>query len=298
MLKKLLILLSGIILSFMTVYADDMEVQNNKELTTFVVDMTGDTCLLADVEIPTTHYYMSDDLVKTKIEVGDILTGYGKLSPQEDYPPYVISYDFQVLSGQKVSDEEMAIAKESAPGGMLLSELMEKWGSILYEYSDRIPDENDDIKYIDEDELNRTIEFYKLRGDENPEELALTYVAENQALYIEAIDKGLEVTDLEILLYLDEIKSQLENANNGQEYKRMIEQFPSEEAYWTYQFEISKKSILVDAYLEQRGKELVTNNILDIYSPDFQDKWAEELKIIKDELVEKHFPGNLMDYVK
>lgn len=32
--------------------------------------------------------------------------------------------------------------------------------------------------------------------------------------------------------------------------------------------------MLVDAYIEQGGTELINQNIFDIYSPDFQHKWA------------------------
>ena len=56
--------------------------------------------------------------------------------------------------------------------------------------------------------------------------------------------------------------------------------------------------MLVDKYLEERGRELISQNILDIHSTFFQEEWALELQKIKDNLVEKYFSGDLMDYVK
>ena len=83
-----------------------------------------------------------------------------------------------------------------------------------------------------------------------------------------------------------------------EQYKIIKEQFPSDEDYWKYQFVKNRKSMLVDKYLEERGRELISQNILDIHSTFFQEEWALELQKIKDNLVEKYFSGDLMDYVK
>ena len=246
---------------------------------------------------PTSLYHMSDELIKDKLDVGTVLIGHGRLSANENYPPQVVYYDYKVCSDQSASEENIHLAMESSTG-LLLREMLEDWGEVLYEYSNEITEETSNVNYIDEDELNRTIEFYKLRGDKNPEELALTYVAENQALYLEAVNHGVEVTDEEVLVQLAVLKEQLENNANNQEYKIIKEQFPSDEDYWKYQFVIKRKSMLVDKYLEERGRELISQNILDIHSTFFQEEWALELQKIKDNLVEKYFSGDLMDYVK
>lgn len=269
----------------------------NVELNTFVVETSDTTYLLADMNDPTSLYHMSNELAKDKLDVGNVLTGYGRLSTNENYPPQVVYYDYNVCSDQRASEEDIHLAMENSQG-LLLKEMLEDWGEVLYEYSNEITEETSNVNYIDEDELNRTIEFYKLRGDENPEELALTYVAENQALYLEAVNHGVEVTDEEVLVHLAVLKEQLENSANNQEYKIIKEQFPSDEDYWKYQFVINRKSMLVDKYLEERGRELISQNILDLHSAYFQEEWALELQKIKDNLVEKYFSGNLMDYVK
>lgn len=148
---------------------------------------------------------------------------------------------------------------------------------------------DNNLYIIDEEELARATKFYELRGDSNPEELAYNYVMEQQALYIEAIENGFQVTDSEVWNYLDVLKIQLENANNSEDYRTIKSGFDSEADYWNFQFSVYKKSLPIKKYVTMRARDFANSKGVNVSSPEFQEIWNAELINITSNAVQKHF---------
>ena len=78
-----------------------------------------------------------------------------------------------------------------------------------------IAEEGKDI-LIATDEIDKAEEFYKINGndEEVAKEKAKSYVEGQNALYIEAIKKGYDVTDKELDQYIAELKETVSTAEN------------------------------------------------------------------------------------
>ena len=78
-----------------------------------------------------------------------------------------------------------------------------------------IAEEGKDI-LIATDEIDKAEEFYKIKGndEEVAKEKAKSYVEGQNALYIEAIKKGYDVTDKELDQYIAELKETVSTAEN------------------------------------------------------------------------------------
>ena len=86
----------------------------------------------------------------------------------------------------------------------------------------------------------------KYHPDKNPddkeaEEAAIEYMKEFNAMYIEAVQNGFDVTEDEVENYIEQLKITIRDAENSDEIEKVISQFDSEEEYWEYQKLVYKK---------------------------------------------------------
>lgn len=136
---------------------------------------------------------------------------------------------------------------------------------------------------ITEAEINQYTVFYELQGEENPEEKALSYAKERNALYVKAMENGYDVTDEEVYAYLDELKAMLQKDNNQEMYQSAMEGFLSEDDYWAYEFAVYKVDLPIQKY-NAAMKETYREKS-NLSEEEFEKAWSEEFEQMKEEAV-------------
>ena len=136
---------------------------------------------------------------------------------------------------------------------------------------------------ISKAEIQQYMDFYLNDGKDEKEayQLAVKDAKERNALYVAAIQNGYDVTDEEIHTWLSELRNILENDTSGV-YQAALEGFDSEEAYWTYEFEVYRIDLPIQNYVsamqfDLNGASETTNN----------DTEANSFEAFKHELAEK-----------
>ena len=128
------------------------------------------------------------------------------------------------------------------------------WGNLLNSNSRAAQPETIYAQGIQSAIMNKDIEqaknFYVLSGmDENTaQKQAVDYVMKRDALYQAAIENGYEVTDQEVWDYIEELKVIISQADNREDALNVMKQFPSEEAYWEYEFTVYKINLPIHLF--------------------------------------------------
>lgn len=110
---------------------------------------------------------------------------------------------------------------------------------------------------------------------------------EQNALYVEAVKNGFDVTDEEVKAYIEELKESIENSENKDEVMGVINAFDSEEAYWEYEFEVYKKLLPIQKYVKSLEKEYIDKHMDESKNQDVLESWDKEFEKVKEELVEE-----------
>ena len=146
---------------------------------------------------------------------------------------------------------------------------------------------------ITEDDIDQATDFYVAAGydDSTAREMAITYMLERDALYQKAISEGYEVTDEEISSYLETLKATINNAVNKEEALALINEFDSEEEYWQYEFEVYRKNLPIEKYLDALKQEYLSQAVVP-YSEkqvpnDILTDCNNYIESIKEDLVEE-----------
>ncbi len=134
---------------------------------------------------------------------------------------------------------------------------------------------------ITNQEIQIAKEFFALQGqsEKDAAQAAVKYVEEYNAMYVEAVSKGYDVTEKEIDEYISELKAMTMHAENSKDVKKVMAQFDSEDEYWNYQKEVCKKQLPVQKYVKSLEEEYLKNG--DITA------WNDELNKIKEEAAKK-----------
>lgn len=171
--------------------------------------------------------------------------------------------------------------------------VMEKWGATLEKRaktgSDKLYAVGKNGKVLQK-EIDQAKRFYILSGvnESDAEETAKDYMLKREALYQAAIKNGYTVTDEEIQSYLDELKEFAKTADNKEDMQSVINQFDSEQAYWEYEFEVYKKNLPIQKYLEDMEKVFKKNQSLKRDNDvDLETEWANYLERLKSELMQE-----------
>ena len=171
--------------------------------------------------------------------------------------------------------------------------IMEKWGVIQEKQSKA----NSDKLYaigkngeVLQTEFEQAKQFYILSGvgETDAERQAKDYMLKREALYQEAIKNGYSVTDEEIWNYLDELKEFAKKADNKEDIESVISQFDNEEAYWEYQFDVYKKNLPIQKYVEDMEKEFKENQKLKKNNNnDLETEWINWFEELKNQLLKE-----------
>lgn len=136
--------------------------------------------------------------------------------------------------------------------------IMSAWGKILKVYSENEEVEKPEIymlgnsAQITEADIKQGTELFVLSGmdREQAREEAIKYAMKREALYEEAINNGYTVTDEEVRAYLEELKEAINSADNKEDALQVIKAFDSEKKYWDFEFEVYKKDLPIQKYVE------------------------------------------------
>ena len=168
--------------------------------------------------------------------------------------------------------------------------LLSQWGNILNRTQKENP--GGDIyaqgknTVVLRKDVEQAKEFYILSGMEDAAALdrAETYMYEREAMYHLATEKGYQATDEQVRAYLEELKKTANSAANKDDVFALIDQFDSEEAYWDYQFEVYKKNLPIQNYVQDLKRQYVT----DAANPE--EAWDDHFEALKAEAVSnEHF---------
>ena len=173
--------------------------------------------------------------------------------------------------------------------------IMSAWGKILKVYSENEEVEKPEIymlgnsAQITEADIKQGTELFVLSGmdREQAREEAIKYVMKREALYEEAINNGYTVTDEEVRAYLEELKEAINSADNKEDALQVIKAFDSEKKYWDFEFEVYKKDLPIQKYVESleimyktKDTKLSEQTVQADYEEDFNsffEKYKEKL---------------------
>ncbi len=173
--------------------------------------------------------------------------------------------------------------------------IMSDWGKILKVYSENEEVEKPEIymlgnsAQITEADIKQGTELFVLSGmdREQAKEEAIKYAMKREALYEEAINNGYTVTDEEVRAYLEELKEVINSADNKEDALQVIKAFDSEKEYWDFEFEVYKKDLPIQKYVESlevmykaKDAKLSEQTVQTDYEEDFNsffEKYKEKL---------------------
>ena len=173
--------------------------------------------------------------------------------------------------------------------------IMSAWGKILKVYSENEELEKPEIymlgnsAQITEADIKQGTELFVLSGmdREQAREEAIKYAMKREALYEEAINNGYTVTDEEVRAYLEELKEAINSADNKEDALQVIKAFDSEKKYWDFEFEVYKKDLPIQKYVESleimyktKDTKLSEQTVQADYEEDFNsffEKYKEKL---------------------
>lgn len=173
--------------------------------------------------------------------------------------------------------------------------IMSAWGKILKVYSENEEVEKPEIymlgnsAQITEADIKQGTELFVLSGmdREQAREEAIKYAMKREALYEEAINNGYTVTDEEVRAYLEELKEAINSADNKEDALQVIKAFDSEKKYWDFEFEVYKKDLPIQKYVESleamykaKDTKLSEQTVQTDYEEDFNsffEKYKEKL---------------------
>lgn len=138
---------------------------------------------------------------------------------------------------------------------------------------------------ISNQEIEIAKAFYVLQGySENyATQTAVKYVEEYNAMYVEAVKNGFDVTEDEVDKYISNLKNLADTAENADDVKKVIAQFDSEDDYWNYQQIICQKQLPIQKYVESLEKEYADNIGDNLSSDENISMWNDELNKIKED---------------
>ncbi|MCL2019873.1 MAG: hypothetical protein FWG70_08970 [Oscillospiraceae bacterium] len=168
---------------------------------------------------------------------------------------------------------------------------------VLFKFGQIESDHNDDLNFdvlirgndfvIYESEVNKREEQYRLTGEENGRELAISFLLKREALYSEALRQGYNADDKEIR---DLINLNIELSASASNYEEHLLPFlkglgMTNEEYWESQYDVLKKDLVISKYIQpQREAFFELNQNRD--SKDIYDDWTIYMQNLVDELIE------------
>ena len=197
----------------------------------------------------------------------DFMTGWGKVLSDETKRKTDIAGDY---SNAKYKSSVKGINSNSIVSG---KDIYEAGSDIL----------------ITNQEIEIAKSFYTLQGqsEKNAEKLAVQYIEEYNAMYVEAINNGFDVTEKEIDDYISDLKEMAKSAANSNDVENVIAQFDSEDEYWEYQKFVCQKQLPIQKYVETLEKEYLNETGKDADDEETIVLWNEELDKIKESAASK-----------
>lgn len=128
---------------------------------------------------------------------------------------------------------------------------------------------------ITNEEFNFEVNVFQLKDSQNPEADALQYLLEIKVLYYNAVKNGYSVSESEVDEVIAGLKNDVKLAENSNDIQEFLKGFGSEDAYWEYIRDITKKDIITSKYLEDLKIDYATKNNLSAGSTEFYNYWGD-----------------------
>ena len=159
----------------------------------------------------------------------DILSEWGKILSSETTK--------EIINDEKYNDTKYKLSTKGIISNNIVSgdEVIEAGSDIL----------------ITGQEMERVKSFYVLKGqsEKEAEKTALKYIEEYNAMYVEAVNNGFNVTEKEVDEYISALKTTMKQAANASDVEKIIAQFESEEEYWEFEKMVYQKQLPVQKYV-------------------------------------------------
>lgn len=176
--------------------------------------------------------------------------------------------------------------------------LYSRWGKILKDasvkemsVSESDININSNVISVSSANIQQAKEFYVLTGisESEAETKAIDYMKKREAMYVDALRHGYDVTDQEIWEYLDELKQTMEKSENKAEIEALISSFGTLEEYWQYEFTVYEKNLPIQNYVEDMEAQF-KNQTETTYSLDgaYEEEWDQYFENYKNRLVQEN----------
>lgn len=116
---------------------------------------------------------------------------------------------------------------------------------------------------------------------------AIKTLQEYEALYVQAVERGFQVTEQEIEEYLIELREFIRTAENTKDAERIIAAYGNEEEYWNYMKKVYKKRLPVQNYVKYMEQEYIHSCAANLSREEISRAWENEYNMIKNRAVEE-----------
>ena len=153
---------------------------------------------------------------------------------------------------------------------------------------DEVSEAGKDI-LITDSELKQMSDFYVLQGKSRQEadKTAKEYAQQYNALYVEAVKNGFDVTTEEVKTYVDNLKVELNKPENKEQLDSVIKGFGSEDEYWDYEYMVYQKQLPIQKYVKSLEKKYNKAHQDEFTDKQLEESWNAELDSIKKKLVKE-----------
>lgn len=145
---------------------------------------------------------------------------------------------------------------------------------------------------VTDEQVSSAKDFYLNKGSDpkTASKDAIEYVKEENALYALAIANGFDVTQKEVVDYVNELKQTYKESENKEDMDKVISAFKSEKEYWEYEYKVYKKLLPIQKYIKSLEDKYMQENQNKYDEDKLSSMWEKKLENIKDNAVKKqHF---------
>lgn len=191
--------------------------------------------------------------------------------------------DFMPEWGKILSSRNKDAANEKSNSGINYRLAVKGISSENFISVEDVFEEGTDV-LITNQEIEAAKSFYILQGQDEAEaeQSAIKYVEEYNAMYIEAVNNGYDVTEEEVDKYVSDFKVMAKQADNSDDIMKVIAQFESENEYWEYQKVVCQKQLPIQKYVKVLEEEYMAREGENEENADAADLWNKELDKIKE----------------
>lgn len=140
---------------------------------------------------------------------------------------------------------------------------------------------------VTEPEIETAKDYYLAQNENESkaENDALDYMTEFDAMYVEAVKNGYDVSESEVKAYVNNLKKIYAEAENKDDIKEIISTYDSEDAYWEDMIRVYYKQLPIEKYVSSLEEDFQKHCKYAVGTSEYDSAWEANFQKIKDDAV-------------